>query len=110
MKVSLLYTRITFQKNTVKVDAVGNHKSDWEDYFSCYATITNEGGSEGSAAGETVENDRFAVTVRYCSETSEITTTSHRIIVDGEIYNITAVDHMNYMRKAMKFWVQKVRR
>lgn len=110
MKISLLYARVTIQKNVVKSDVLGNHKNEWVDYYSCYATISNEGGSEDNVAGGTVENDRFAVTVRYCSETSKITSTAYRIVLDGDIYNITAVDHMNYKRKAMKFWCQKARR
>ncbi|MCD8330956.1 MAG: hypothetical protein LUB63_00290 [Oscillospiraceae bacterium] len=36
MKISLLNERVIFQKNSVTVDSVGNHKNEWTDYFSCY--------------------------------------------------------------------------
>ena len=35
MEVSLLNVRITFQKNGVAVDGIGNHKNTWADYYSC---------------------------------------------------------------------------
>lgn len=110
MNVALLNCRITVQENAVFVDAIGNHKNSWEYVYSCYATISSESGSETSTAGETLENNRLAMTVRYCSETARIEPTTHRILFDGEIYNITAVDHMNYKRKSIKLWCQKVRR
>lgn len=31
MEVDLLNVRIAFQKNTVTVDAIGNHKNEWTD-------------------------------------------------------------------------------
>ena len=39
MEVALLNVRITFQKNAVTKDAIGNHKNEWIDYYSCYATV-----------------------------------------------------------------------
>lgn len=110
MKVSLLNQRITFQENSVIIDAIGNHKNGWIDYFSCYATINSESGSEVNTAGETLESNRLAMTVRYSSETAVIEPTKHRILFAGDIYNITAVDHMNYKKKSLKIWCQKARR
>ena len=34
MEVSLLNVKITFQKNAVEVDGIGNHKNTWTDYYS----------------------------------------------------------------------------
>lgn len=110
MKVALLNCKIMIQENTVVTDKIGNHKAAWTDYFSCYATISAESGSEVNRVGETLENHNIAMTVRYSSETAKITSTSHRVVFGGEIYNITAVDHMNYKRKSLKLWCQKVRR
>lgn len=44
MEVSLLNVRITFQKNDVAVDGIGNHKNTWADYYSCHATAGGEAG------------------------------------------------------------------
>lgn len=110
MNVALMNLRITFQKNSVVTDAIGNHKNSWEDYFSCYATISGESGSEAEKAGQTVPTVNAAFTVRYCKETAQITTDGFRIRCGDELYNITYIDHQNNKRKALKFWVQKVRR
>ena len=110
MDIALLNARITFQKNTVSVDAIGNHLNTWADYFSCSATLGGESGSEANTAGLTVEDARLSFTVRWCSETAVITTTGFRVIWNDELYNITAIDHQNNKHKSLKFWCEKVRR
>ena len=54
MEVALLNVRITFQKNEVVTDAIGNHKNRWTDYYSCHATVSGESGSEKSVAANTL--------------------------------------------------------
>ena len=110
MNVALLNCRITIQENAVIIDSIGNHKNGWKDYYSCYATINSESGTEVNTAGETLESNRLAMTIRYSSETAAIEPTKHRILFDGDIYNITAVDNMNYNKRSLKIWCQKVRR
>jgi len=110
MEVALLNVRVTFQKNAVIVDAIGNHKNGWKDEYSCYATVSGEGGTETQTAGTTVDHADLAFTVRYCRKTSAITTDGYRVLFEGEIYNILAIDHMNYKRKSIKFRCEKVRR
>ena len=34
MEVALLNVRITFQKNSVIVDEIGNHRNEWKDIYS----------------------------------------------------------------------------
>ena len=43
MNVALMNEKVTFQRNTVVTDAIGNHKNSWEDFYSCHATIGGEG-------------------------------------------------------------------
>lgn len=69
MDVALLNERVTFQKNEVVVDGVGNHMNVWTDYYTCAATIGGEGlasSGETQEAGMTVEDVSMTVTVRYC--------------------------------------------
>ena len=40
MEISKMRSRITIQKNTVEVDAIGNRKVVWTDFYSCYGKIT----------------------------------------------------------------------
>lgn len=110
MNIALLNTRITFQKSTVTADAIGNRVNGWTDYYSCYATISGEGGGEDVAAGTTVEHSDISFTVRWCKAASAVTSTCYRITMNGEIYNILTVDHQSYKRKSLKFRCQKERR
>ena len=96
MEITLLNVKVTFQKNSVVADDIGNRKNVWEDYYTCHATVSGEGGQEKAAAGLTVAESDIAFTVR--------------ILFQGEIYNIAAVDHMNYKKKALKFRCEKARR
>lgn len=54
MQIALLNVRITFQKNQVVSDEIGNRRNVWEDYYTCYATVSGEGGNEKVLAGLTV--------------------------------------------------------
>lgn len=59
MNIRLLNEKVTFQKNETVVDAIGNHKNAWVDFYSCSATIGGEGlasSKEKEEAGTTVED------------------------------------------------------
>lgn len=114
MDIGLLNVKITFQKNAVVTDAIGNHTNAWEDYYSCHATVSGENGSknggEDESAGTTVDHANIDFTVRWCGKTSCITSDGYRVLFDGELYDIVGIDHMNYKRKSIKFRCRKVRR
>lgn len=110
MDIALMNVRILFQRNVVKMDKIGNHTNTWEDYYSCYATVSGEGGTEKTAAGLVVDDSDISFSVRYYRLVSKIESTGYRILFDGSIYNILSIDHMNYKRKSVKFKCQKVRR
>ena len=113
MGTALLNEKVTFQKNTAVTDAIGNHTNDWQDYYSCFATIGGEGSAgskEKAVAGTTVEDADMTVTVRYCEQAAQINSLEYRIIFHGEIYNIVSVDHMNFKKRCLKFACKKVRR
>ena len=110
MEISLLNVKMTFQKNSVVADDIGNRRNAWEDYYTCHATVSGEGGNEKAAAGLTVVDSDIAFTIRFCKRAAEVTADGFRILFGGEIYNIVAVDHMNYRKKALKFRCEKTRR
>ena len=110
MDAVLLNVRITFQKNEIITDSSGNHKNEWKDYYSCYATVSGESGSEKNVAANTFYNADIAFTVRYCKALKDADTTKLRVVFNGELYNITFIDHMNFKNKSLKFRCQKVRR
>ena len=110
MEIALLNVKITFQKNSVVPDAIGNRKNIWTDYYTCHATVSGEGGNEKAAAGLTVAESDIAFTVRFCKRAAEVTADGFRIVFNGETYNIVSVDHMNYKKKSLKFRCEKERR
>ena len=113
MIAALLNEKVTFLKNTVVTDAVGNHTNEWDEYYTCFATIGGEGmasSKEEEVAGTTVEDVAMTVTVRYCKKIADITSTGYRIHFRGELYDIVNVDHLNYKKKSLKFSCRKVRR
>lgn len=110
MDIALMNVRVVFQKSAVVVDAIGNHKNEWAEFYSCYATVSGENGKETTAAGITIDDSDLSFSVRHCRKVAEINNTEYRVLFGGEIYNILSVDHMNYRNKSVKFKCQKVRR
>ena len=109
MDVALLNVKVLFQKNSVEVDEIGNHRNGREDYYICHATVSGESGNEKHSAGVVIENVDIAFTIRWCKTAEKINTTDYRIVFEDEVYNIIAVDHMNYKKECLKFRCQKVR-
>lgn len=60
MKIELLNVRIYLSKNAVTVDSIGNHKNEWQPYYTCYATVSAEGGKEMTDAGMVVDDSTTA--------------------------------------------------
>lgn len=110
MDVAAMNVRITIQKNETEVDKIGNHKSVWKDYFRCWATCSNQTGTETDEVGQTLEDDRMDFTVRYSSETAAVVSTKYRILLGERIYNIGHVDDMGFKRHSIKFHGTLVRR
>lgn len=110
MKIELLNVRISILQNAVTVDAIGNHKNTWQSYYTCYATVSAEGGKEMTDAGMVVDDSTIDFTVRWCRQSIAITSTGYRVQFQNELYDILAVDHLNYKRKGVKFHCRKVRR
>ena len=110
MNITAMNVKITFQKNEVVIDKIGNYTNEWQNYYSCYATVSGENGSEQAVVGETIENIQVCFTVRYCRKIADVSSTKHRIIFQNEIYDIVSVDHFSYTKKYLKFKCRKSRR
>ena len=103
MNIAGLNVKIMIQKNETVTDRIGNHKSVWTDYFSCWATASDQSGDESEEASQTREADRMDFTVRYCSETAAVTAKGYRILLGDRIYNIIHVDDMGFRKNSRKF-------
>lgn len=110
MKVALLNKRINVQKHTTVTDEIGNHLNTWSTFYICHATISGETDIETEEAGTTVDDTKADFTLRWCAASSVITPTEYRVVMDGQIYDILSVDHMNFKHKSMKLRCRKARR
>lgn len=105
MDISGLRVRITIQKNETVVDPIGNHNSEWSDWYPCWATATSSSKSqeESDTAGHIVEGDRLDFTVRYCAKVAAVDSKGYRVLMQGRIYNITGIDEMGFKHNSRKF-------
>ena len=110
MNISRLNVRITFQKSVVIEDEIGNQISTYEDFFSCAATTSTKTGSEDFSSDQTVVTEKLSFTVRYSSETAQITSDGFRIKLGNRIYNILSVDDMAFKHNSIKFHTELERR
>ncbi len=110
MNIGLLNTPISITKNEVAVDAIGNHKNAWVPYYHCHATVSSEAGKENTDAGLVIDSSKIDFTIRWCKKAATINSTHYRVEFDGELYDIKAIDHMNFKRKCIKLSCEKVRR
>ena len=110
MKIELLNVRIYLSKNTVTVDSNKKNKNEWQPYYTCYATVSAEGGKEMTDAGMVVDDSTIDFTIRWCAQSAVITSTGYRVQFQDELYDVLSVDHMNYKRKSIKLHCRKVRR
>lgn len=110
MNIALLNKRVTFQRSAVVTDEIGNHRNAWVDYYTCYATISDESGDEERDAGQKNYTDTLSATVRYCRKLSAITPSDYRLFIDGIPYDITSVDHFSYKKQMLKFKCRRARR
>ena len=110
MDIAMLNEKVTFQKNGVVTDRIGNHTNAWTDYYTCSATISGENGREEQDAGRTVEHPDMSVTIRWCRKAAAITEDGYRILFHGQLYDIIGIDHFSYKKKALKFRCRKADR
>ena len=110
MDIGALNVKIMFQHSSTVVDEIGNRKSKWEDYYGCHATVSGEYGSESEKAGVTVDNADTSFTVRFCLAASAVDIKGYRILFQGEVYDIVAIDHLHFKKNALKFRCRKARR
>lgn len=110
MKVSLFNTRIKIQASIPRTDKIGNQTEVWMDYYSCFATVSHESPLETTSAGAVWDNSKIDFTIRYSSEVENLDSLKHRVLFDGNIYNIKGIDHLNYKKKGLKLHCQRVER
>ncbi len=109
MEIGKLNQRIAVLENHVKKDAIGNHKAQWEEIFSCWAAVSVKNSMENSDNGTTKEVQSLQFMIRQNSMTMGISTTANRISFRGVIYDIIGIspnyeyrDYLKITAKARK--------
>lgn len=83
--------RILIQRHETVTDCIGNHTSAWTDFLELWANVTITASTEGTEAGTTSMTQTMKAIVLRSAETAAFRSNHHRILFDGEIYNITGV-------------------
>lgn len=91
MEIGKLNQRITILEHSTKIDNKGNHKAQWEEVFSCWASVYVKNSTETTEAGVTKEVQTLQFMIRQNAMTMGISTTANCISFRGVIYNITAI-------------------
>ena len=101
MEIANLNQRIQIQKAISKTDEVGNVILQWQDFYSCFASVKTAGGKE-QQKGDTEELNSAAFAVRFCKKLSELSAVDYRIVFREKTYNIIQVDFADYDGKTVK--------
>lgn len=110
MNIAAMRCRITVQKNEVVKDKYGNHTNAWNDFYTCWATPVQGGGSEKQEAGTTNSTDAIDFTVRYAKCLEDLDSTKIRIRMGDAIYNVISIDLMGFKHTSLKFKCERVKR
>ncbi|MFM1524764.1 MULTISPECIES: phage head closure protein [Helcococcus] len=110
MKISLLNEKIIIKKFEVVIDEIGNHTSNWTDYYTCFATISKESPLENTEAGNIWDSSKIDFTIRYTKILENLDSTKYRVYFKNNIYEIKGIDHMNFNKKSIKIHCQRIER
>lgn len=110
MDIGSMNRRITIQKHTTRVDAIGNHTSAWEDYYSCSAYVNLASGREYGFAPETVSEDTLTFVVRWCRKLAQLNSKEYRICFEGRPYDIIVADDVQFRHEKLKLTAKRTPR
>ena len=110
MNIAAMNIRITIQENSVVTDRIGNHRNEWTDLYTCWATSVQGGSSEGIDAGTVNDKESQDFTIRYTKVLDGKDATKIRVILGDVIYNVISIDQMAYKKKSLKLKCEKVKR
>ena len=106
--ISRMNERITIQRSGTAIDRYQNHSNTWADHYSCYAHASTYGKDE-TGSKITTEERQVTFEVRYCSELKDISSTGYRVLFHGEVYDIEAVDMMDYQKRRIRLKCKRER-
>ncbi len=105
--IARLNERLTVQRNTTAVDKYGNHRTIWEDFFSCYCYAGTYQYDRERESVVTSEVQTVNFEVRYCMELKDLDSTHYRIVFHEDSYDIQTVDMMNFQKRTIRIVCKK---
>lgn len=106
MEIGKLNQRITILEQSTHVDNIGNHKAQWDEAFSCWASVSVKNSAENSDNGTTKEVQTLQFMIRQNSMTMGISTTANRISFRGVMYDIIGIspsfEYQDYLKITAK--------
>lgn len=99
MRIAPLFQRVTFEKQVLVQDEVGNESSEWQPLFSrwCSSKVLLENEGNAQVLVKNIHQLRF--TLRFDPALVLLDSRKTRLHFEGKIYNIKAIDHLSYPRK-----------
>lgn len=93
---------IVIEKNSQVSDEIGNQSSQWIEYYKGYAYVNNLSGSEYWAAAQTQSQNSVVFSLRWHKLLDAVTTKEYRLIFKDKVYDIFAVDNVQYKNETIK--------
>ncbi len=98
MDIGQLNKRITIQKFTTTENDMGDSISEWADYKTLWASVSNLHGREFWQAQQVSSENTVKFTIRYCKDID----TTMRISFNGKVYDIKFIDNIKYNNTFME--------
>lgn len=86
--------KIMIQKKEVETDQYGDTTTAWVDWCSLWAEIRALWGRDFYAAVAVGEEQTVEFVVKYADFLNELKTDTHRLVFNGEVYDIKQVDSL----------------
>lgn len=93
---------VAIQKCTVNRDEIGNPAEEWKDFRKAYAYVNSTYGREYWAAAAVQQENTVEFTFRWYPFFDEMDTKQYRLVFRNRIYNISAVDNVQFRNEAVK--------
>ncbi len=94
--------RIVIERGRVDGDGIGNRVQAWEEYYRCHAYMNNLSGKEYWEAAQVQSQDTVIFILRYHRMLEALDSKQYRIRGRRGIYDIIAVDNVQYKNEQIK--------
>lgn len=95
--------KIIFQILTEKTDKIGNQTTEWEDFFTAWASVNGVGGREYYSASQVNSQNDVIFKTRYSRKIADFHTSEVRIAYNGRTYDVKHIDDYQERHQQLTF-------